>query len=270
MLREAFLLIGGGCDVLDETMNVRSQRIASNVACFFIGIFVASLILTHREPLSSLTCKPGVWKSQQSSSGQLAVVVKNQSSDVQTVVPEIESRKKDGTKEPQLDVERVLLDVEPVYREQCRKILLGKAASFAQGYQDWILYHNFFKGVPYGQGFFLDIGANDPFHISNSLFFEKCLGWKGLCVEPNPMYHPLYENRNCTLIPHCLYKEEKEMGFWWSPGAGEGGMLVSKDDPISNRTILCKPLQQILKEQGVTKVDFVSLDTEGAEMSILR
>ena len=33
-------------------------------------------------------------------------------------------------------------------------------------------------------GFFLDIGANDGITLSNSYFFEKELGWKGICFEP--------------------------------------------------------------------------------------
>ena len=35
-------------------------------------------------------------------------------------------------------------------------------------------------------GFFIEAGAYDGETLSNSLFFELKLGWKGLLVEPNP------------------------------------------------------------------------------------
>jgi hypothetical protein len=32
-------------------------------------------------------------------------------------------------------------------------------------------------------GFFIDIGCGDPFNINNSYFFEKELGWDGICID---------------------------------------------------------------------------------------
>ncbi|GAQ89917.1 hypothetical protein KFL_005770040 [Klebsormidium nitens] len=61
--------------------------------------------------------------------------------------------------------------------------------------------------------------------------------------------------------------EEVDMGFVFD---GVDGRVVPQDDPASNGTVHCKPLQDILTEHGVTKVDFMSIDTEGAEVEILR
>ena len=33
-------------------------------------------------------------------------------------------------------------------------------------------------------GFFVELGASDGVFMSNSLFFERELGWKGICIEP--------------------------------------------------------------------------------------
>lgn len=35
-------------------------------------------------------------------------------------------------------------------------------------------------------GFFIEVGALDGETFSNTLYFEKSLGWKGLLIEPNP------------------------------------------------------------------------------------
>ena len=59
------------------------------------------------------------------------------------------------------------------------------------------------------QGFFVEVGAYHPFKYSNTLFFEKCLGWKGLLVEPNPYNHPLFRAyRKADLVPHCTWSHE--------------------------------------------------------------
>ena len=35
-------------------------------------------------------------------------------------------------------------------------------------------------------GYFIEAGAYDGYEISNTLYFEKFLGWTGILVEPNP------------------------------------------------------------------------------------
>lgn len=54
---------------------------------------------------------------------------------------------------------------------------------------------------------FLDIGAMQPFHLSNTASFEQCHNWRGICVEPNPRfrYHMLNYRANCLLAPYCIH-----------------------------------------------------------------
>ena len=56
----------------------------------------------------------------------------------------------------------------------------------SQDGQDLYLDKHVFKGLK--NGIFVDIGANDGITINNTLFFEKVLGWNGLCIEPNDNY----------------------------------------------------------------------------------
>jgi hypothetical protein len=53
--------------------------------------------------------------------------------------------------------------------------------SFSQHGQDAFVYETFFKNDG-GQGFFVDVGAYDGVTFSNSLFFERHLGWSGICI----------------------------------------------------------------------------------------
>ena len=50
-----------------------------------------------------------------------------------------------------------------------------------------VIYERFFKEpTPMRNGFFLEIGGLDGIKFSNTLFFERCLGWTGVLVEANP------------------------------------------------------------------------------------
>ena len=52
-----------------------------------------------------------------------------------------------------------------------------------------------------GSGYtFVEIGANDGLHMSNSWFFEHFLGWRGMCAAENPRAHC----RQPSLPPRAL------------------------------------------------------------------
>ena len=49
-------------------------------------------------------------------------------------------------------------------------------------------------------GFYIDLAANDAIRISNTYALEKYFGWKGLCLEPNPVYWSGLAYRNCEVV----------------------------------------------------------------------
>ena len=58
--------------------------------------------------------------------------------------------------------------------------------------EDSVLFRTFFftlEGLPLlGEGTFVETGANDGRTDSTTLFFEKCLGWRGALIEPHPVF----------------------------------------------------------------------------------
>lgn len=55
--------------------------------------------------------------------------------------------------------------------------------------------------LEWGNGTYLDIGSNDPATSTNTLFFDKCLGWNGVCFEPQAKYHDLTRRtRSCKVL----------------------------------------------------------------------
>ena len=49
-------------------------------------------------------------------------------------------------------------------------------------------------------GYFLEIGSNHPIHINNSYLLEKQFDWKGIMVEYDPKFLPLYEEHRQNSI----------------------------------------------------------------------
>lgn len=156
---------------------------------------------------------------------------------------------------------------------------------YSQLGQDKYLNENIFKNKK--DGVFVDIGAYDGKDGSNSYFFEKHLNWRGICVEPIPaLFEKLKQNRTSININACV-GEAGTREFLWIVGKNEMlSGLLNKYDPRHKALIdsialpwgdkheilqvKCIPLMDILKEHNITHVDYLSVDTEGGELDILK
>jgi FkbM family methyltransferase len=159
----------------------------------------------------------------------------------------------------------------PEYQEWCES-KLGISAELSsigsQYQQDVFLIRNVFstkilQGEP---GFYLDAGANDAEKLSNTLFFDVCLGWSGLCIEPNEQYHvALQRKRSCQLVPLCISDKEENVTFDAKGASGHIGQGKHES------SVTCAPLDVILDKYALGRrhVDFWSLDVEGHEMAVL-
>jgi hypothetical protein len=75
---------------------------------------------------------------------------------------------------PQHKVDALLQHIEPKYSAFCQDMFAGKAFSFSQAWQDWVIFHHYFNHkLTWGAGTYIDIGANNALSISNTLFFDK-------------------------------------------------------------------------------------------------
>lgn len=139
------------------------------------------------------------------------------------------------------------------------------------------------KGIPmdlrlghlldWREGFFVEAGANDGLFQSNTALLEKSFGWDGILVEPAPAaFRRCRKNRrasayNFALVASDYEGDTVEGDFDGYPmGSVDGGRLGRENA----YTLPARTLQSILDEQGVSHVDFLSLDAEGYELKILR
>lgn len=162
---------------------------------------------------------------------------------------------------------------------------------FSQIRQDHKILHDFFcEGG--GEQFcgkdrvVVDIGANDGISGSNSLFFEKSLGWSSFCVEGGKeMFQLLEKNRpKCIKVNSALGEVAGEMPFLSSGPVGGlvetldshffSNMLAStgKEDAFIDllRFVNVTKTSDLFKKHGLHRIDLLSIDVEGAELSILK
>jgi FkbM family methyltransferase len=126
-------------------------------------------------------------------------------------------------------------------------------------------------------GYFVEIGANDGFTLSNTAYLEEHFGWHGLLIEPNAKYsRSLSTRRNSVVVCKAVGKTNGRADFI---DAGlYGGLKSSIDDTHTSFTSMadqilvdCAPLQELLDSaRSPNRIDFISIDVEGSELEIVR
>lgn len=142
---------------------------------------------------------------------------------------------------------------------------------YSQMYQDYYLDQYIFGEKK--NGFFLDVGGNDPIKINNTYFFELNRNWSGLAFEPMQKMNQRWKQiRKAECIPVALGNQTGEMEFCEYEEDYMSGLAskVDYDGKIANRyTVKMETLANVLEKRGITHVDFMSLDVEGAELGVL-
>ena len=152
--------------------------------------------------------------------------------------------------------------------------------------QDKFFNELFFKNKK--DGVFIDIGAHDGITGSNTWFFEKKLGWKGICIEPLPnVFKNLTENRNCICVNAAMADKEGSATFRQVTGYSEmlSGIEANYDSTHKERIekeivamggsyqyieVPTVRLSTLLEKNTMYHIDFMSLDIEGGELEVLK
>ena len=126
--------------------------------------------------------------------------------------------------------------------------------------------------------YFVDIGAHDGITLSNTYLLEKN-GWKGLCIEANPrLYSILKSNRGAgsTCLQEAVFSETGKV-FSFREADLLGGITDYMSSYLEHTKnaktfeVTTRSLNDILlKNNAPTYIQFLSIDTEGSELEILR
>jgi FkbM family methyltransferase len=129
------------------------------------------------------------------------------------------------------------------------------------------------SGLPVRGGTFLEIGGVDGLIESNTWVLERCFGWRGVLIEGHPLFFErLRANRPASLNVHAAACDEEAVA-----GDGGGERWVKFDRWLwtgakvrtDGLKVQCVPVGYILRRLGVARLDYVSIDVEGAETAVV-
>lgn len=150
------------------------------------------------------------------------------------------------------------------------------------------------KYLPHRDGFFIEAGANDGVKQSNSYYFAKSLGWKGILVEAIPeLFQRCVINRPDSQVYHYalvddVSRQNAEMHFADLMSTVDGALKedqtshIEKGLKVQNLTktwkvvvptiTLTTLLEQhlVISKHKELKIDLFSLDVEGFELNVLK
>lgn len=129
------------------------------------------------------------------------------------------------------------------------------------------------------EGTYIDVGANDPEVINNTKkFYDR--GWRGVNVEPNVDKFEIFQKKRVldlninagvgkSSVPLVFYSFNPDTLSTFSGEVAEklvadGYALLSKNE------VSIISLDDVFKKMGRTRVDFISIDTEGYDEEVLR
>ncbi len=150
--------------------------------------------------------------------------------------------------------------------------------SFSQHGED-IFLKKYFQNVP--QGRYLDIGCSHPFRISNTYALYQS-GWTGVVVDPIPMFKKLYQKwrPKDTFFNVGIGDQGGKLEYFeLTPSVlstfnpDQKNMLLAEKRATINRTYSVEivSINKLFETHFKDKApDFMSLDVEGLDLSILK
>jgi len=129
-------------------------------------------------------------------------------------------------------------------------------------------------------GFFIELGANNGLLQSNTAFLEKNRNWRGILIEPNARNFEMCKiNRpnsicyNYACVSNDFTDEFIYGDFGLPPNdptslmSSINGLRLNSKHAMSRVPV--STLTNILDRHTIPKIDFLSLDVEGYEYSVL-
>jgi FkbM family methyltransferase len=128
-------------------------------------------------------------------------------------------------------------------------------------------------------GYFVEFGATDGVSSSNTLLLEE-KGWDGIVAEPSDVFHEsIFKNRKCHIDTSCVSNTTGDTVVFYEVGnSGLSSMAkyANNDHWAGARAehvekeVTTITLKDLLDKYDAPKnIDYLSIDTEGAEFDIL-
>ena len=155
----------------------------------------------------------------------------------------------------------------------------SKLRFYSQYSEDSLLW-KIFKGKK--SGLCIEIGSYNGVDTSNTLFFEK-VGWKCILVEPiKELCQQAKEFRKCTIVNAAVISQENQKSVPFNLVKGIETLSFTTTDPrhiqrikneggkIEKRMVPAITMKKLIQRYNVKRIDFITIDTEGSELEVLK
>ena len=136
--------------------------------------------------------------------------------------------------------------------------------------EDQVVFENYFSAPLHRNGTFLELGAHDGVTVSNTVWFERALGWSGVLIEASSKaFRSLAQHRggggnslhNAVICPRgqtVIYREPHSLASVTIAGIDASMPAANKryrdNRQASMRQLPCRPLSELLAATRVRKV----------------
>ncbi len=143
---------------------------------------------------------------------------------------------------------------------------------WSQGFEELVI-RDYFQDKK--DGFFVDVGCFRPRVNSTTYFLERDLGWTGIGIDAMAKYAPAWKEHrpNAKFLARVVADKDGEtVTFHVGKAVNSLDEEMVRDFGGEKKQIqrTTTTLDTILEEHGVEKVDFLSMDIEGAEPAALQ
>jgi hypothetical protein len=146
-------------------------------------------------------------------------------------------------------------------------IINNKKSSKSQIFQDLFAY--FFSGCK-KNGIFIEIGGGNGVDLSNTYILEKNFKWKGVICEPDIRLHSnILTKRKCFLETKPVSNSLNKNIYFYFKGLYDSYTSFHADP--SAKKLKSISLNNLIKKYQLGKnIDYISIDTEGNELDIIK
>jgi FkbM family methyltransferase len=157
---------------------------------------------------------------------------------------------------------------------------------YGQNAEDALLWAVFDKQET---GIYIDVGAFDGIHLSNSYSFEQC-GWEGICVEAHPDFYPILAKQRpkavCVQAACVGPGQGPTVEFLTEPLGLLSGLRADQTPNMQQRyaargmtfegfqrkVVPAMTLNEFIEKSGFAakRIDFLTMDVEGTELEALQ
>lgn len=151
--------------------------------------------------------------------------------------------------------------------------------SYSQDGEDMVL-RRLFGGRR--RGFYVDVGAHDPYRFSNTCYFHR-QGWRGINIDPNPDTIKAFRRERASDVNVCVGVSdcpgELSFHFFNEPALNTFDVNLAAERVklpgyrlLEKRNVSVRRLDELLREHLPLgqSIDFLSIDVEGMDLAALR